>query len=151
VYFEDRSGALWIGTGNGLNKFNREKKKFTRYQYITGKTNHMHINRVFCINEDKAGILWIGTDWGLYKFNSLSGKFAAFFEKDGLPNNRILGILQDNDGNLWLSTNRGISRFNTKTKTFKNFDVDDGLQSKEFNPGAYFKSSDGKMYFGGVN
>ena len=149
--FEDRSGALWIGTGNGLNKFNREKKKFTRYQYITGKTNHMHINRVFCINEDKAGILWIGTDWGLYKFNSLSGKFAAFFEKDGLPNNRILGILQDNDGNLWLSTNRGISRFNTKTKTFKNFDVDDGLQSKEFNPGAYFKSSDGKMYFGGVN
>jgi len=149
--FEDHSGTLWIGTGNGLNKFNREKKKFTRYQYISDKTNHIHINRVFCIYEDKAGILWIGTDWGLYKFNNLSGKFTAFFEQDGLPNNRILGILQDNDGNLWLSTNRGISRFNTKTKSFKNFDLDDGLQSKEFNPGAYFKSSDGKMYFGGVN
>ena len=149
--FEDHSGTLWIGTGNGLNKFNRKKKKFTYCKYITGKTNRMHINRVFCIYEDKAGILWIGTDWGLYRFNSLSGKFAAFFEQDGLPNNRILGILPDNDGNLWLSTNRGISRFNTKTKSFKNFDVDDGLQSKEFNPGAYFKSSDGKMYFGGVN
>jgi PAS domain S-box-containing protein len=149
--FEDRSGTLWIGTGNGLNKFNREKAKFSRYQYITDKTKHIHINRVFCIYEDKAGILWIGTDWGLYKFNRLSGKFTAFFEKDGLPNNRILGILSDNDGNLWLSTNRGISKFNTKTKIFKNFDVNDGLQSKEFNPGAYFKSSDGKMFFGGVN
>jgi len=149
--FEDSSGLLWIGTGNGLNKFNSDTEKFTHYHYSLSNKNRTQINRIFSIYEDKRGILWMGTDWGLHRFDPCTGKFTAFFEKDGLPNNRVLGILPDSKENLWLSTSKGISKFNPKAKTFKNFDTDDGLQSKEFTPRAFFKSSDGKMYFGGVN
>ncbi|HER44524.1 MAG TPA: hypothetical protein ENO08_08710, partial [Candidatus Eisenbacteria bacterium] len=51
---------------------------------------------------------------------------------------------------IWISTNNGISRFTPLTKTFKNYTVDDGLQGNEFNGNAYFESSSGEMFFGGV-
>ena len=37
------------------------------------------------------------------------------------------------------------------TRDFKHYDTTHGLQSEEFNGGAYFRSSDGRMYFGGIN
>ncbi|MBK9554204.1 MAG: hypothetical protein IPO45_18865 [Saprospiraceae bacterium] len=70
---------------------------------------------------------------------------------DGLPDNTVYGILADTRGNLWLSTNHGISVFNILKQSFTNFDVYNGLQSNEFNTGAYFKSSDGEMFFGGIS
>ena len=51
---------------------------------------------------------------------------------------------------MWLSTNRGLSRFDPRTEAFRNYDRRDGLQSFEFNAGAYFQNSRGRMYFGGI-
>lgn len=63
----------------------------------------------------------------------------------------VYGIVEDEFGNIWLSTNGGVSKFNSKKNNFQNFDVRDGLQSNEFNQGAYLKTKEGKIYFGGVN
>ena len=49
-----------------------------------------------------------------------------------------------------MSTNRGLSRFDPQSETFRNYDRRDGLQSYEFNAGAYFQNSRGRMYFGGI-
>src|SRR5205085_8464437 len=96
--------------------------------------------------------LWIGTGGsGLNRMDVISDKCISFSIKDGLPNNVIYGILNDNDGNLWMSTNKGLSCFNEKKRTFRNFDYKDGLQSNEFNRGAYCRTRDGCLFFGGVN
>jgi signal transduction histidine kinase len=148
---EDSSGFLWVGTRvGGLNKFEPKKEKFTHY---TSEKCDLSHNFVLSIYEDQNGTLWVGTyGGGLNKMTDREkGIFKSYREKDGLPNDAIYGILEDNHGNLWLSTNNGISKFNPKTKTFKNYDIDDGLQSNEFNAGAYFKSPDGKIFFGGIN
>jgi signal transduction histidine kinase len=38
-----------------------------------------------------------------------------------------------------------------KNKTFKHYNVSDGLQSNEFNTGAFYKATDGQLFFGGVS
>lgn len=50
-----------------------------------------------------------------------------------------------------MSTNRGISCFNPETEKFRNFTEADGLQSNQFNTSSCYRTSDGEMYFGGIN
>jgi signal transduction histidine kinase len=112
---------------------------------------------VFSIYRDSAGTLWIGTASGLNKFDMINNRWTLYTRKDGLPNNFIYGVLEERPapgkpvGNLWMSTNKGLSRFNPETGEFKNYDISDGLQSNEFNAGAFIKSRNGLMFFGGIN
>ena len=147
---EDRAGTLWIGTWNGgLNKFDRETEKFLHYPV---GPKGLSDDTVLSIHEGPSGVLWIGTaGGGLNKFNPKTETFTHYREKDGLPNDVVYGVLEDSRGYLWLSTNKGLSRFDPRTETFTNYDVNDGLQGNEFNGGAFHKSADGEMFFGGLN
>ncbi|HEX9903318.1 MAG TPA: two-component regulator propeller domain-containing protein [Acidobacteriota bacterium] len=151
--YEDRSGRMWIGTRNaGLNAFDRSTGKFRRYQRDLDNPQGLGSNCIFCIQEDRWGIIWIGTrSGGLNRFDPAAETFTRFTVKQGLPNNVVYGILEDDQGNLWLSTNQGLACFNPKTQKFKKYDVGDGLQNSEFNFGAYFKTKNGEMLFGGIN
>ena len=149
---QDKSGKLWIGTyGGGLNMFDPKTGKFKSFLKQKGKQDGLSSNIIFCLRADQKGTLWIGTSEGLNKYDINNGKFTAYNTDDGLPNNLIYGILDDGRGNLWISTNKGLSRFNIKTGEFNNYDRKDGLQSNEFIPGAFSKSKNGEMLFGGIN
>ncbi|MCP4154297.1 MAG: protein kinase [bacterium] len=150
--YESKSGELWIGTSGGLNRFSRRGKVFTHWKRNPDLPKTISQNKISAIGEDKNGNLWIGT-WGggLNKFDRKQGTFKHYLEKDGLANGFIYSILGDKNGNLWMSTNKGLSKFNPERELFKNYDIRDGLQSNEFNTGAYFKSNDGEMFFGGIN
>jgi len=148
---EDHTGMLWIGTRGGLNRFDRRKGQFTRFHYDPKEIHSLSHNVISSICEDHAGVLWIGTSDGLNRFDRDKEQFTYYTEKDGLPNSYIYGILEDDHGRLWLSTNKGLSRFDPQTKKFRNYDVTDGLQGNEFNSGAYHKSRNGEMFFGGIN
>lgn len=149
--YEDHRGILWIGTEAGLNAFDREKEQFVRYQANPGNLESLSHNWVLSIYEDHKKYLWAGTLSGLNRFDRPLQTFRHYREKDGLPNDVIYGILEDDTGHLWMSTNRGLSAFDPAAKVFSNYDVRDGLQSNEFNVGAYCKTKDGEMFFGGVN
>jgi ligand-binding sensor domain-containing protein/signal transduction histidine kinase len=152
--YEDRSGVLWVGTlGGGLDEFDRAKERFIHYQNAPDDPNSLSDNNVSSIYEDQSGTLWIGTfSGGLNKFDRETETFTHYrYRENGLPSDTVYGILEDSYGNLWLSTNHGLSRFNPRAETFKNYDERDGLQGNEFNPGAYYRSNNGEMFFGGAN
>ena len=149
--FQDRAGVLWIGTQEGLNKLNRQAETFTRYLASETEPGSLSSNKVHYIFEDRGGTLWVGTDGGLNQYRADQDSFSHYNMKDGLPSDVICGILEDDNGNLWISTNNGLSKFEPRTGTFKNYDSRDGLQSNEFTNGACCRSSDGKMFFGGIN
>jgi len=61
---EDKHHRLWIGTsGNGLNLFNPETKKFN--SYLTG--NNLIYNEIYAIEFDDSDCLWLSTNLGLVK------------------------------------------------------------------------------------
>lgn len=152
--YEDKARNLWIGTyGGGLMRYNRTTDDFTFYIYDPNNIkNSLSSNIVSSVCEDDNGILWIGTTGaGLNKFNRENNTFKHYGSSDGLANDVICGILADDEGNLWISTGSGVSKFNIRNEIFRNYDSKDGLQGNEFNAWAYFKSSTGEIYFGGVN
>jgi len=150
--YEDHTGILWVGTfGGGLNRFDRDQETFLRIRTRPGETGSLGKSSIYFIHEDQPGTLWIGTDGGLQKFDRGKKRFIRYGIEDGLPNEVIYGLLEDEQGNFWLSTNKGLSMFNPGRETFRNFDTGDGLQSNEFNLGAFHKSRNGEMFFGGIN
>jgi diguanylate cyclase (GGDEF)-like protein len=155
---EGEDGVLWIGTdGGGLNRFDPEKGTFSHYRHDPSDSESLSSDNVWVVHRDRLSRLWIGTQgaglnrWEPSDRQAHVGRFKRYDKDDGLLSAVINGILEDESGNLWISTNGGISRFSPDTETFKNYDATDGLQSPEFNHGAFFKASDGEMFFGGSN
>ncbi|MDP2303942.1 MAG: two-component regulator propeller domain-containing protein [Ignavibacteria bacterium] len=152
--FVDSDNIFWLGTPDrGLIRFDYKKQLITNYHQNTVDKKSISSDHILSIFEDEQnpGYLWIGTEGGgLNHFQKATGTCLHITTEDGLPNNIVYGILPDEAGNLWISTNNGISCFNPVTKSFKNYDVESGLQSNEFNRKEYYRSPDGKLYFGGI-
>jgi ligand-binding sensor domain-containing protein/signal transduction histidine kinase len=149
----DNIANFWVGTyGGGLNKFDEKTGKFDVVfpdpQYSQAALN----DKILSLSESPDNNLWIGTSGGgLNRFNTTTNSLQNFSFAQGLSSAVVYGILNDNKSNLWLSTDDGIFLFDTATERFTQFGIDDGVQSLEFSGGAYFKDSDGMMYFGGIN
>lgn len=148
----DRYGYLWVGTyGGGLNRLDLKNQVFRQYLHSPDHPNSISNNRIRVLFEDPQGELWTGTDHGLNHYDRDKDQFTVITMKQGLPNNVIYSILPDKHGNFWMSTNRGICVYNPVDSSVTNYDVMDGLQSNEFNTGAYYLSTKGEMFFGGIN
>ncbi len=152
VVRKSRAKFLWIGTeSGGLNKFDPRTHRFTSY-HTKPDSKHPSSDTILSLYEDPGGILWVGTfAGGLNRFDPKNESFTYVMEKDGLPNNVIYGILEDDRGCLWLSTNNGLAQYDPRTGRCKNYSFKDGLQGNEFNSWAYYKSSRGELFFGGIN
>jgi len=158
VVAEDSEGLIWAGTQNGLNRLNPKTHHFTRFlsnmggnTFIKDNTYRtISSNTIYSIFEDKQGFLWLGTVSGINKYDKIKGVFRYYTKKHGLPNETVYELIPDAADNIWFSTNRGIGVLNTETDSIKSFDRGDGLQGLEFNNGASSKSSNGIIYFGGV-
>ena len=155
---EDLSGELWIATdGGGLNRLVRDTGKFIRYRQNPEQPNSLGSDHVWSLYLSKDDTLWIGTQGGgLHRWDAAdrnNGRqiFQQYTRKEGLPSDVIQGVVGDSEGNLWISTNHGLSRFDPITERFKNYNRGHGLQSDDFNNGAYYRSADGTLFFGGVN
>ena len=151
--FEDSRGALWVGTqGGGLNRLDPGSTEFVHYRHDPEDPTSLGTDHVFAVHEDEEGTMWFGTfGGGINRLDRMTGRFERFRESDGLASDSVYAMLEDHVGTLWISTTRGLSRFDPVVEMFRNFDVRDGLQSNEFNGGAAYKSSNGEMFFGGIN
>ncbi len=94
---QDRDGYLWLGTYNGLARFDGER--FTIYD--TANTPEFHDSRIMSLYEDHQGVLWIGHETGsLTKLEH--GHFTDVKLPEAWPGGPVLGIGKDQDGVLWL-------------------------------------------------
>jgi DNA-binding NtrC family response regulator/streptogramin lyase len=148
---EDKNGGLWVGTfDGGVNRLDKKTGAFIRYQHDPQNPRSLNNNTIYSIYADTNGAIWIGTyGSGLNRLDSNTGHVTHYTDRDGLPDNYVKSILPDANGNLWLSTDKGLSKFNPKNETFKNYTVKDGLISNQFLSGAYYKSQEGRLFFGG--
>src|SRR5687768_9761818 len=72
--FEDRYGAIWVSTYEGLCKFDRATEKFTRYK--PSPNARFADPNIVAINEDNDGMMWVGSvSKGLCRFDRQTRKF----------------------------------------------------------------------------
>ncbi|MDZ7626655.1 MAG: two-component regulator propeller domain-containing protein [Ignavibacteriaceae bacterium] len=76
--YVDIAGMLWVGTQNGLNKFNPETKTFKRYFHNPDNSKSLSNSEMDSFYEDKAGVFWVGTARGLNKYERSTGTWKCF-------------------------------------------------------------------------
>lgn len=150
---EDSKENLWIATYDGLDYYARATDRFYHFKKLEGDSTSIPDNYVKSILITRKGDVWIATaGGGIAKLVDMEkGVFKTYDTQYGLANDFIYGILEDDNEDLWMSTNKGISKFIPSEERFINFEKIDGIQGNEFNTGAFFKSEEGEMYFGGLN
>ncbi|MDT0593963.1 EAL domain-containing protein [Glaciecola petra] len=76
---------IWIGTREGLVKYNYHTKSEKSYTTAEGLSN----NVIYYIGKDSDNKLWVATDHGLSIFDIAKNKWFRYFEHDGLAGNEL--------------------------------------------------------------
>ena len=102
----DKNGSVWIGTSDGLNKY--DGYTFTVYQSNERKKGSLSTSTVSCTYVDKKGVLYVATDnGGLNVYNSSTDKFTVYkhntHDPQSIANNRVSAIFEDSKGVLWIA------------------------------------------------
>lgn len=148
----DEYGFLWIGTQDGLNKY--DGYSFTKYRNNPLDTASLCNNNINAICEDANGNLWIGTREGLSFLNRSTGKFTNYYHNlsdvRSLSNNRIYSIYRDKQGVVWVKTLESLDRFNPESNTFDRFPhFFDPFTNPAFADGyPIFEDSQGRFWVG---
>jgi diguanylate cyclase (GGDEF)-like protein len=96
-----RDGYLWIGTEEGLARF--DGVHFVVFD--SGNTPGLKNNTITALFEDRDRNLWIGTLGGLFRMTR--GVTAAYPVPEGLSGRCVTAFYQDAEGALWVATDGG--------------------------------------------
>lgn len=107
--YQDSTGTLWIGTGSGLNHYDRVSDKFEGFTHSQGANNSLIRGSLWAIQEDHNHNFWIGSAHGLFRFNPKNKAFSHINLDKGntgkLVSTEIRLIIEDRSGLLWIGTN----------------------------------------------
>lgn len=124
VVFQDSRGFIWIGTEDGLNRY--DGYEFQIYRSGTDFGPALVGNRISALAEDRHGNLWIGTkDQGLTVLNPATGTSRNFKhlqgDSGGIPGNQVLGLYLSPQGVLWVKFETHLSRYLEEEDAFESF------------------------------
>lgn len=121
--YQDQSGYVWIGTANGLNRF--DGYAVITFKNNPKKDNSLSNNIINCIVEDKENNIWVGTEDGLNKYNPATKVFEVFRNNPqqdvSIASNQIFSLSIDDNGSLLIGTDKGLDIYTPSTKSFIHF------------------------------
>lgn len=125
---QDHTGFMWIGTRQGL--FRYDGYELIQFRYQIDKPGALTSDWISALLVDRDGGLWVGTGGGgLNRFQGVSG-FINFQHQPDNPNSLIhnqIHTLFEDDAGLWIGAETGLSLFNSNTGDFTNFNRQNSL------------------------
>jgi ligand-binding sensor domain-containing protein/signal transduction histidine kinase len=137
--YEDRSGAVWIGTSAGVFRSRGES-----LESFPGEAT-LSVYDVRTLLQDRAGIFWIGTHGsGLLRVEG--SKVTPIDSGGGTPEREIRSLCECRQGNLWVGTTAGLHLL--QGSRWRRFTRDDGLAENLVNQ--ILEDNEGRLWLTGV-
>ncbi|MCB0686711.1 MAG: hypothetical protein KDC53_09300, partial [Saprospiraceae bacterium] len=127
---QDRQGYLWIGTANGLSRY--DGYQFVNYVNRQDDTTSISDNYINAISQDRQGYIWVGTNNALNSFNPLTRKFNHYGlhrEVGSEGDARISAIYVDMHDNVWAGTRFGLLHLDRTAGQIKEYPIDSSIRS----------------------
>jgi signal transduction histidine kinase/ligand-binding sensor domain-containing protein/DNA-binding response OmpR family regulator len=118
---QDKQGFIWIGTGEGLNRF--DGHTFKVYRSNPNSNTSLKSNIIICLFCDSNGQLWVGTySGGLSRYNKEKDDFITYRNDPNNPVSLLTGeinaIAEDKYKRLWIGTSIGLHQYDPKINGF---------------------------------
>ncbi len=118
---QDKSGFMWFGTRNKLNRYDGNNiHVFDCYD----KNKEIRNNNISSLFECNSGHIWVGTDNGIFIFEPIHETFTFIGDTtaEGVSMiDWVSDIKADKEGNVWITLpNQGLFRYN-KEKPLKQY------------------------------
>ena len=108
--FQDRTGFMWFGTKDGLNRYDGHS-----FRIYNNENSALGRNFITCLYEDVEGNIWVGTDGGVYIYHPLLDSFTSFenMTSEGTAIHDFVTMIDgDSEGNVYISVeNQGFFRY----------------------------------------
>jgi len=121
---EDRDGFLWVGTLDGLGRY--DGYEMIVFRHDPEDPSSISNNAVHVLLEDRRGVLWAGTENGLNALDreTLDFEHRSIPDLEGGGGLIITSAFEDRQGRLWFGTNRGLVLLGHGSDRFEVFKPD---------------------------
>jgi signal transduction histidine kinase/ligand-binding sensor domain-containing protein/DNA-binding response OmpR family regulator len=102
---QDQLGFIWIGTQDGLNRY--DSKGFKVYRPIKGVKNSLQSYYIRSLFKDHKGQLWVGGNQGISVYNYDTDSFINYKLPRSLGEWYISSITEDNAHRIWATSIAG--------------------------------------------
>lgn len=147
-FYQDTNGFLWIGTNNGLNRFDGYSFKSFMVKPDDSLSLSGHI--VYDIADDKRGNMLLSTDAGFFLFNP---RDESFHKKsiEGMSNFYMVNFCFDDAGSLWgLTDLKTLIQIDTSTyKIRRRISLDTLFENRNAGINFALHFYDGRLWMGG--
>ncbi len=119
---QDRLGFMWLGTEEGLNRF--DGLSFVVFRHDPNEPDSLPKGAIDALIECRSGELWIGTDvGGLARFDPVSERITRLrWSADASsPSAGITGLLEDSAGRVWVASRSGLHGFDPGSAAWASF------------------------------
>lgn len=109
VVQEDHAGRIWVGTTDGLYRFDKKTEELKCFTMADGLPNN-----VICgLCEDEGQDIWISTYMGICKYDVENNRFINYYAGDGLQGNEFThgAFYKDRAGKIYFGGINGITCF----------------------------------------
>ncbi|TQV89337.1 two-component regulator propeller domain-containing protein [Aliikangiella coralliicola] len=127
-----RDGGLWVGTDNGLDRFDPVKQKFNRIELKASYLNknavqpaqpesHFKGLPIHALEQSRSGTLWISTNEGVIVYDHNKDQVTPFTLMEGHSVVRV--IHEATDGKIWFGTaGQGLYFYDPQRSRLQTFD-----------------------------
>ncbi len=123
-FCNDSSGIIWIGTNNGISKF-EPKKQYFHHIRVTEENSLLSDANIWSIFKDNDGTLWVGNSSGIDHINLKNNTKTLYVPNISHSSKQktvyVFNAFRDRKNVLWFGTDAGLYFFNENKNTLEHF------------------------------